>query len=134
MIIIIIVFLRCSRAGSLVGLGHALLHDLPQVGVLHGCCHPLLVIDLLVDCKTAQDRGSGAARDPRGPGGAQEKRLGEEGKGGQGKGKLGHNNTATRNADFGTFVAQEKAVRCSMACPKSEIKGTSAAQVQFVAG
>lgn len=45
---------------SLVGLGDALLHDLAQVRVLHGCCHPLLVVDLLVDCKTPA-RGSGGS-------------------------------------------------------------------------
>lgn len=59
--LIIVVFLSlqqgCPRAGSLVGLSHALLHDLPQVWVLHRRRHPLLVIDLLVDCKTPRDRG-----------------------------------------------------------------------------
>lgn len=33
-----------------------LLHDLPEVWVLHGCRHPLFVIYLLVDCKKKKNK------------------------------------------------------------------------------
>lgn len=36
-------------APSVIRLNDTLLHYLPQVGVLHGSCHPLLVIDLFVN-------------------------------------------------------------------------------------
>lgn len=44
-----------GACSSVVGLDDALLHDLPQVGVLHGGRHALLIVDLLVDWRQRRD-------------------------------------------------------------------------------
>lgn len=43
-----------TRIRSVVWFGNALLHDLSQVGVLHGGRHPLLIVDLFVDWRQNQ--------------------------------------------------------------------------------